>query len=748
MVGLVFTAGTLSMKLFTRRSIRFIAILSVAMTTFSAEASGIEAGDGTRQWLGPDIWPNPLQDWSVDDGTIVAIAGQDRTAHALGYWLTGETLSAPVKATVTVDVAAGTSRAGLRLGVRSTLQDHRAALFAHGVGIDAAIDARGALHLDTQTKATPLKPLEGPVVLFLELNPMTSGQTLVRLTATDHKGGQAVFERRLETQALTGNIALLAESAFEGPTKAESVSRRPKVRFKNWAVEGESLAQDTEARLGPILWSQYTLSDRRLTLSAQMPPLGEQDAKTVGLELADPNVATGWREITRSDFDTDARVAVFQIPDWDHDTPTRARLTYNWQGRLHTWPVTIRPELDSDAPVKIAVMSCDAGYAFPQTPLVDQVLDQDPDLVFFAGDQIYEHFGGFGVARTEPVEFAILDYLRKYMQFGWTWREVLRDRPSVIIPDDHDVFHGNIWGAGGRLMNPGERPVRGGYLMPVRFVNAVQRTQTAHLPRAFDPTPTLSGIGVYYTAMRMGPVDFAIIEDRKWKVGPGTIEGPLYERSSLGDAPLLGERQEAFLADWLENDAPFKVVLSQTMFARPATHTGIKLEAKPRDPDANGWPMPARDRALRLLGPDTIMIAGDQHLGMLARLGIDTWDDGPVAFMVPGSANGHPRAWWPEVNLEGEAAAPLGYTGRYIDGLGNNLRVLGVANPDSGSHKLRPRSTGPYALARLKGSGYGVATFDPERRQVGFTLLRFPADNVNGPASDPEPFTGFPMTLP
>lgn len=34
---------------------------------------------------------------------------------------------------------------------------------------------------------------------------------------------------------------------------------------------------------------------------------------------------------------------------------------------------------------------------------------------------------------------------------GWTWRELLRDIPSVTIPDDHDVFHGNIWGDGGKL---------------------------------------------------------------------------------------------------------------------------------------------------------------------------------------------------------------------------------------------------------------------------------------------------------
>ncbi|MEM6503880.1 MAG: alkaline phosphatase D family protein [Planctomycetota bacterium] len=707
----------------------------------------IDVGEGTRRWLGPGVWPNPMQDWSVEDGAIVAIAGEDRTAHALGYWLTLEALEAPVEVTAVIDLSAGTLVAGFRLGIASALQEHRASLLAHGKGVDAAIDAQGRVLLGGQAMATDLKPQEGPVVLTLRLSAKALGRTALRLTATDRHGGYATIEKAVESTAVIGNIALLAESDFKGPTRVASAAQRARVRFSDWSIDGERVIRDPSAVLGPILWSQYTLNDGLLTLSAQMPPLGEEDARTLGFEVLDAKVDVGWREVARSAFDADARVAVFRVSDWHHDQAILGRLTYVWQGETHTWPVTIRPELGKDTPVRIAVMSCDAGYAFPQTPLVEQVLAQDPDLVFFAGDQIYEHFGGFGVARIEPVEFAILDYLRKYIQFGWTWREVLRGRPSVIIPDDHDVFHGNIWGAGGRLLESGERPVRGGYMMPVRFVNAVQRTQTASLPPPYDPTPTPTGIGVYYTSMRLGPVDLAIIEDRKWKDGPGVINGPIYERLSLGNAQLLGERQETFLAEWLESDAPFKVVLSQTMFAKPATHQGWKLEPKARDPDANGWPMPARDRALRLLGPDVVMVSGDQHLGMLARLGIDTWDDGPLAFMAPGTSNGHPRAWWPELTVDGEPASPLGYTGRFIDGLGNNLRVLAVANPEPSSNTLRSHNTSPYTLARLRGSGYGIAKFDPLLDEIDFALLRFPENGTTPATSDPEPFVGFPIKI-
>ena len=34
--------------------------------------------------------------------------------------------------------------------------------------------------------------------------------------------------------------------------------------------------------------------------------------------------------------------------------------------------------------------------------------------------------------------------------FGRQFGEIIKDRPTITIPDDHDVYHGNLWGAGGR----------------------------------------------------------------------------------------------------------------------------------------------------------------------------------------------------------------------------------------------------------------------------------------------------------
>ena len=97
---------------------------------------------------------------------------------------------------------------------------------------------------------------------------------------------------------------------------------------------------------------------------------------------------------------------------------------------------------------------------------------------------------------------ATLDYLRKWFMYGWEYRELLRNIPSVAMPDDHDVYHGNLWGAGGRDANDvvpalqrgvdgqAQKQDSGGFTMPVDWVNMVQRTQTSHLP---DPVRSCSG---------------------------------------------------------------------------------------------------------------------------------------------------------------------------------------------------------------------------------------------------------------
>ena len=118
---------------------------------------------------------------------------------------------------------------------------------------------------------------------------------------------------------------------------------------------------------------------------------------------------------------------------------------------------TIPREPGSTKPVNIAALTCHKTYTgnlkwnenglwFPHKDIVDAVKAQEPDLLYFSGDQIYE--GDLTPAQQKSENAYILDYLYKWMHWCWAFQEVTRNTPCIPIPDDHDVYHGNLWGAG------------------------------------------------------------------------------------------------------------------------------------------------------------------------------------------------------------------------------------------------------------------------------------------------------------
>ena len=62
----------------------------------------------------------------------------------------------------------------------------------------------------------------------------------------------------------------------------------------------------------------------------------------------------------------------------------------------------------------------------------------------------------------------ILDYLRKWYMLGWAFGDLMRDRVTLCLPDDHDVYQGNIWGNGGNRTTIRDH-ARGGYAMPAEI---------------------------------------------------------------------------------------------------------------------------------------------------------------------------------------------------------------------------------------------------------------------------------------
>jgi hypothetical protein len=280
----------------------------------------------------------------------------------------------------------------------------------------------------------------------------------------------------------------------------------------------------------------------------------------------------------------------------------------------------------------------------------------------------------------------------------------------------------------------------------------VQRCQTWHLPDPYDATPVERDIGVYYTNLRVGGVDFAILEDRKFKSGPeGKIPrlGPrpdhivdaTYDRKSVDVAglQLLGERQLKFLDDWSQNwdAAQMKCVLSQTAFCGAVHLHGTPENRLLADLDCNGWPQTGRRQALIAIRRAwATHICGDQHLAVVVKHGIDAPGDGPYGFTSPAIVNTIYGRWWHPANEQAGPNAvpgsPLPWTGDFEDGLGNSIRMLAYANPQNRMDENK------------RADGYGLVRFNKQDRTITFECWPRFANVRDG---DQAQFPGWPITV-
>ncbi|MEX2114913.1 MAG: alkaline phosphatase D family protein [Pirellulales bacterium] len=714
-----------------------------------------------RVWLGPEYWANPLQDWRIAAGRLECIkAAPDRNVHLLTRALGEQPGDLRMAVRLgrldegALDGGAGT--AGFRLGVRGPLADYRNCLL-FGSGLDAGITAKGQLFIGEVSDASGPSVSGNEVELRVAAEPRGSGYAMV-LTAHDAVTGAVLAEavrENLPPERFIGSLALVANF---GP------AQRPRGKqgnagggagrfwFADWRLAGSKVARHDERAFGPILFSQYTLSGGTLKMTAQMPPLGRDDEQSVRLEVERDGA---WVELGREPIHAEARTATFRVLAWNDDQDVSYRLAYslrssNGATTEHHWAGTVRRDpVDRDA-ITVADVSCNWHSAFPNTWCVDSIAQLDPDLLAFTGDQFYEGSGGYGVQRA-PLKMAILDVLRKWYLHGWTWRELMRDRPSVSIPDDHDVYQGNVWGESGAARHGTQE--MGGYDMPPEWVNVVHRTQTAHHPDPFDSTPVERGISVYYGPMTYGRISFAVLADRQFKSGPQGKVPPTGDRGDhvvdpnfdpkTADVPgleLLGQRQLEFLRQWATDwrGAEMKAVISQTIFTAMATTHGAERQRLRADYDANGWPQAARNAALQeIRRAFAFHLAGDQHLPAVVHYGIEEHRDAGVAFAGPAINCVYPR--WFEPTNSGARRAPGApeNTGDFRDHFDHPLTVLAVANP---AEKFRNT---PLENALDRASGIGLVRFDKSRRRITIECWPLLAD-ISQPGSQ---FAGWPIVI-
>ena len=472
-----------------------------------------------------------------------------------------------------------------------------------------------------------------------------------------------------------------------------------------------------------IAFGIYTTSNNTLQLSAQFFPLYPQESRTVRLSFYQNNK---WEEVQSKQVNEIGWSTSFRIENWDVNQSVKYKLSH---GQNASFEGTIRKDPKEKTEITMAALSCNSNKdRGDRENYVRNINALDPDLVFFAGDQSYDH----------------KEHTAAWLKFGMQFREVFRNRPCITIPDDHDIGQGNLWGEGGKksMRIDGND---GGYYFHSEYVKMVERAQTAHLPDPYHQAPLEQGIKAYFTSLKIGGVNFAIIEDRKFKSGPNGkipqqgpradhINDPGYDPQTINltELVLLGDFQHQFLEEWgSEKNSKMKAVLSATGFCGGAHLHGKASNRLHADLDSNGWPQHARNEALSLIQKaGAVHIAGDQHLPSVIHHGIKDFEDGPWAFVVPAIVNNYySRWWWPEDEMPGDKNNDiLPWTGRYLDGFNNKITMHAYANPDSSSN----------------GAGFGFIRFNIQKKEVTFECWSRYEDVSK---TDAKQFKGWPVTV-
>jgi len=479
-----------------------------------------------------------------------------------------------------------------------------------------------------------------------------------------------------------------------------------------------------------VAFAIYTLHGGVLKMTAQLFPLMPEEPRVARLEVERDGE---WVELAKEKVLFPGWSAHFRVENWDATKDVRYRVRH---GEKAEFTGTVRRDPVDKNEIVVANMSCNSSRTTGDRPeIIENLKAHDPDLLFFAGDQTYRH----------------TEHTAGWIEFGLQFRDIIRDRPTITTPDDHDVGQPNLWGENGKVSTL-KGNADGGFMYPAEYVNMVQRQQAWHLPDPVDPAEIERGITVYFTSMKVGGVDFAILEDRKFKSGPAGkipqmgprpdhINDPSYDPNTV-DLPglvLLGQRQLDFLRNWGEDwtNTSMKCVLSQTAFCGAVHMHGSATSRLLADLDCNGWPQTGRRKALEeIRRANAIHLCGDQHLAVVVKHGIDDHRDGPFGFTSPALVNTIYGRWWhPEDEKPGPnpvEGSPLPWTGDFQDGLGNKLSMIAYANPEDVKDE------------RKRADGYGLVRFNKEKQTVTIECWPRFANSANG---EKQQFPGWPITV-
>jgi len=459
-----------------------ISFFLLAVTSCTQKTEFLANFDNThdRIWVGKDFWSVPLEDWKVENGALQCIGDVPQSRVNLltrvlspgaGNFETSVKISVKEEGDVP-------GSAGLLVGLYDEEDpDVRAACY-FGKGVNAGVSLQGFAFLNDERAELP-EDFD-----FSEVKITVSGNNNRLKMKVTGKNGKSPEELSVNVEGIQGLIAVASNIILGGNEKPGN----SRFSFDDLKLSGSKVIAQPENAFGPVLWTMHTLSKGTVKMMALLPPVGENDNQQVSLQL---NENGNWKTVATEQIEPNSRTAVFKMENWDAAKDVEYRVEYIEKGKdgaemSDYYEGTIRKD-PVDRPLKFGGLTCQYHYGFPYTPLVQNLTKLNPDILYFSGDQIYEGNGGYPIKR-EPADVSILSYLGKYYMFGWAFGDLMRNVPTICTPDDHDVFHGNLWGEGG-IAKPGgiASDDTRGFVQSVEMVNVVNQTQCGQLP---DPLLT------------------------------------------------------------------------------------------------------------------------------------------------------------------------------------------------------------------------------------------------------------------
>lgn len=732
-----------------------------------------------QTWAGPGYWANRLQDWRLNNNRIECLNGSRErlTLHRPGTSIRGNgaDFSLSVRTGLNSGNHSAGSRAGFLLGGAPNV-DWRGALLVHDslgrdFGLFLGLTGSGNLVIEdystgvvTGLATQSIGSFAQNTRLQIDATANTAAATQTLTLTAFNAGGASLgsVEIELPSDRVLGAFGLLSHYGTSPATHW----------FDDFSGSGDALNPEPERHLA-ILGAMHTLSRGTLKLTAQLSPISLAGNPSVFLDLRNGQT---WTPLTSAPIDnTDnlsSYTATFSIPNWNDQVNTDYRLRINIGGADYTWSGTIRRDPVEKEEMVIAMTTCQRindnnmqNNGFDWSPVMlwqphvltyRHLAKHNPDVLLAHGDQIYEGQPTSPDKRTATIRQ--LDYLYKWNLWVLQARELTRNIPTVAIPDDHDVFQGNLWGEGGIATSSQNT---GGYVEPASWVRMVERTQTSNLPdpdpyNVVQPPPTIAqGIKVYFTGMTYGRLGFAVLEDRKFKTGSSNPPTDLEEQH------LLGERQYEFLRNWNKDWAgqDVKLVVSQSPMATLRTHASRGYNYGLNDRDSHGWPVHRRNEAWRLWRKSRMFqLAGDQHLATLTHNGADAPRDAGIAFAAPAVANFFPRIFDPVNNTRGTTSTVSPFLGDYFfDGNGTLPDGLTPNRTSNDPHHFAMLATGNsqeyYQTTRGispanlhdRGAGYGITRVNRTTREITFECWPVHVD-PDEPSTGTQ-FPGWPQTF-